>query len=168
MIGGLGYFYPKYGFGTDSIVEFEVVLANGTIISATQSRNSDLWLALRGGGSNFGIVTKLNYTTYPLGDIWGGDVVYPISSIDANVQAFSDFAANPDYDENAAVMMNYHWAPADGNILDNQLVYAKPVVAPAAFSEFYAIPNQLANTTAITNIPAMSNAQAARSPDGYQ
>lgn len=150
------------------MVEFEVVLANGSIVSATKSSNSDLWLALRGGGSNFGIVTKIVYTTYPQGDVWGGDVVYPTSSLDANLQAFYNFGANPNYDENAAVMMNYHWSPTDGNILDNQLVYAKPVVAPPAFSGFYAIPDQLANTTVLTNIPALSEAQAARSPDGFQ
>ncbi|KAH8197069.1 hypothetical protein TruAng_008776 [Truncatella angustata] len=166
--GGLGYLYPKTGFAVDSVVEFEVVLANGTIVSATKSVNSDLWRALKGGGSNFGVVTKIVYTTYPLGDVWGGDVVYPVSSIDAELRAFYNFAANPSYDDNAAVMMNFHWSPTDGNILDNQYIYAKPVVAPPAFAEFYTIPNQIFNSTAVTNIPALSAAQSARSPAGLQ
>ncbi|KAK6821755.1 oxidoreductase [Apiospora arundinis] len=166
--GGVGYLYPKTGFMADSVVQFEVVLADGSIVNASKDVNTDLWRALRGGGSNYGIVTNLLASTVPVGDIWGGDAVYPPSAIGDLAQAFSRFTANPDYDEDSAVMMSYHWNPTDGNIIDNQYVYAKPVVSPAAFSEFYPIKGLLADMTAVTNIPAMSTAQGARSPSGLQ
>lgn len=166
--GGVGYLYPKTGFMADSVVQFEVVLADGSIVNASKDVNTDLWRALRGGGSNYGIVTNLLASTVPVGDIWGGDAVYPPSAIGDLAQAFSRFTANPDYDEDSAVMMSYHWSPTDGNIIDNQYVYAKPVVSPAAFSEFYPIKGLLADMTAVTNIPAMSTAQGARSPSGLQ
>ena len=145
-----------------------MVLADGRIATATKDVNSQLWRALKGGGSILGIVTKMVYHTFAQGDIWGGDMVWATSALDDVLQAFYDFVADPRYDENAAIMMSYHWAPADGNIINNQFVYAKPVVKPPVFSAFYPIKDQLADGTSVTNIPAMSAAQTARSPDGSQ
>ena len=48
------------------MVNYEVVLASGEIINANASANSDLWRALKGGGSNFGIVTRFDLETYPI------------------------------------------------------------------------------------------------------
>ncbi|PIG89960.1 hypothetical protein AARAC_010226 [Aspergillus arachidicola] len=56
--GGSTYYMAQTGFGCDSIKNFEVVLTNGTIVNANEDENSDLWRALKGGGSNFGIVTR--------------------------------------------------------------------------------------------------------------
>ncbi|QKX64236.1 uncharacterized protein TRUGW13939_11409 [Talaromyces rugulosus] len=56
--GGSTYYMAQTGFGCDSIVNYEVVLINGSIINANSTANSDLWRALKGGGSNFGIVTR--------------------------------------------------------------------------------------------------------------
>ncbi|KAK8127344.1 oxidoreductase- FAD-binding [Apiospora sp. TS-2023a] len=142
--GGVGYLYPKTGFMADSVVEFEVVLADGSIVKANKDANPDLWRALRGGGSNYGIVTNLLVATVPgVGSVWGGDV-------------------------DAAVMMSYHWSPSDGNIIDNQYVYAKPKAKPAAFAGFYAVDGMIVDATSMTTIPAMSTAQGARSPSGLQ
>ncbi|KAK8043809.1 oxidoreductase [Apiospora phragmitis] len=166
--GGVGYLYPKTGFAADSVAEYQVVLANGTIVQANKSTNSDLWRALPGGGSNFGVITNIVYDTIPLGDIWGGDVVWSSDSIAGLAQAFYDFAANPSYDPDTAVMMSYHWSPTDGNIIDNQFIYAKPAAKPAAFSGFYNVSGMVVDTATVTNIPAMSEAQNARSPSGFQ
>jgi FAD/FMN-containing dehydrogenase len=51
----------KRGFGCDSIVNYEVVLANGSVINANRDRNKSLWKALKGGGPNFGIIYDLSY-----------------------------------------------------------------------------------------------------------
>lgn len=53
----------------DSIVAAEVVLANGTIVTASNTTNVDLFNVLRGGGNNFGIVTTYTLQTYPLGQV---------------------------------------------------------------------------------------------------
>ena len=63
--GGLSFFTPKLGFGCDSVVNFEVVLANGSIINANETANPDLWKALKGGSSNFGIVTRFDLEAIP-------------------------------------------------------------------------------------------------------
>ncbi|KAF9524366.1 FAD binding domain-containing protein [Crepidotus variabilis] len=64
--GGISTFSPKYGLVTDNILQFTVVLANGSIVTANSIQNTDLFWALRGGGpSTFGIVLTVTYKTYP-------------------------------------------------------------------------------------------------------
>ena len=65
--GGLGYLRNKYGLSCDNLVAAQVVLANGQMVNANQSENSDLFWGLRGGGGNFGIVTCFTYRAFPVG-----------------------------------------------------------------------------------------------------
>lgn len=60
-------FSGKTGFACDSVLEFEVVLASGEVVRANTEANSDLWIALRGGLNNFGIVTSLKLALSSLG-----------------------------------------------------------------------------------------------------
>jgi hypothetical protein len=63
--GGLSFFTPRRGFSCDSVVNHEVVLANGSIVNANASAHSDLWKALKGGSGNFGIVTRYDMNAIP-------------------------------------------------------------------------------------------------------
>ncbi|KAH7403898.1 hypothetical protein BKA64DRAFT_573975, partial [Cadophora sp. MPI-SDFR-AT-0126] len=63
--GGNSWYTARTGFACDSVVNFEVVLASGEIVNANSSSNSDLWRALKGGGSNFGIVTRFDVQAFP-------------------------------------------------------------------------------------------------------
>ncbi|OJD15763.1 hypothetical protein AJ78_04020 [Emergomyces pasteurianus Ep9510] len=63
--GGSTYFMGREAFACDSVRNFEVVLTNGTIVNANRGENADLWLALKGGGSNFGIVTRFDMEALP-------------------------------------------------------------------------------------------------------
>ena len=64
--GGLSFSSRKYGIGVDQAVDFEVVLTNGTVVTADACTNSDLYFALRGGGGGtYGVVTKVHYKVYP-------------------------------------------------------------------------------------------------------
>ncbi|KAI1503595.1 FAD binding domain-containing protein [Biscogniauxia marginata] len=63
--GGNSFFTGRMGFGCDSVVNFEVVLANGTIVNANSTANMDLWQGLKGGTSNFGIVTRFDIEAIP-------------------------------------------------------------------------------------------------------
>ena len=74
--GGLSYMSAQYGWAASSVVEFEVVLANGTVTTASATRNRHLFRALRGGGNLFGIVTAYVLQTYRQGNIYGGNLVY--------------------------------------------------------------------------------------------
>jgi FAD/FMN-containing dehydrogenase len=63
--GGISWYTARTGFACDSVVNYEVVLASGEIVNANVSVNPDLWRALKGGGSNFGIVTRFDVEAFP-------------------------------------------------------------------------------------------------------
>lgn len=150
------------------MVEFEVVLANGSIVSATKNVNNDLWRSLKGGGSNFGILTKLVISTTPIGEIWTSSSAYDISAKDGVIQAFYDFVANPDYDPKADLLMNYFYSPSSGFQFANLYAYAEPIEKPAAFDSFYSIQGQIGNVSNVTTVPDYSVNQDGTSPAGFQ
>jgi FAD/FMN-containing dehydrogenase len=76
--GGLGWLMPKHGLALDNLRSAELVMANGSVKRASADENADLFWAIRGGGSNFGIAASLEYELHPVGPIiTGGLVAHP-------------------------------------------------------------------------------------------
>jgi FAD/FMN-containing dehydrogenase len=69
--GGLSFLSTQYGWAANNIVSFEVVLANATIVTASNTSHVDLYKALKGGGNNYGIVTSYNMIAHPMGEVSG-------------------------------------------------------------------------------------------------
>jgi hypothetical protein len=94
------------GLACDNIDRFEAVLANGTIVNADRNTHSDLWWALRGGGNQFAIVTRMWSQAHPAGvngKIWGGIRAYSIDKREKLFRAVTRFVR--DYpDAKAAVI----------------------------------------------------------------
>jgi FAD/FMN-containing dehydrogenase len=67
--GGLSFLSTQYGWAANNIASFEVVLANATIVTASNTSNPDLYKALKGGGNNYGIVTAYNMIAHPMGEV---------------------------------------------------------------------------------------------------
>lgn len=100
LAGGISFISRRYGWGLDNVRNYEVrwsqpthmivlssltyyqlVLANGSISSISQLNHPDLYWALRGGGNNFGIVTRFDMEAHPLTPMWGGCNIIPIEGI---------------------------------------------------------------------------------------
>jgi FAD/FMN-containing dehydrogenase len=65
--GGMGWLSRKHGLSIDNMTSAEVVTADGQILRADESTNSDLFWAIRGGGGNFGVVTEFEFALHPVG-----------------------------------------------------------------------------------------------------
>lgn len=140
--GGKNYFSRKYGFGCDNIYGYEVVLANGKIVYASSVENRDLWLALKGGSNNFGIITRYDVATYKLDGMWGGinTLSYSPESLDYNAQAYHDFMLPGNFDDSAdlGVLLGFFQGTF---FLQNTLFYSKPEANATCFKNFTAIPS---------------------------
>jgi hypothetical protein len=76
--GGIGYLTRQYGLSVDNIVSADVVLADGSFVTASESENSDLFWAIRGGGGNFGVVTSLTFRLHPVDTVIWGPMLWPL------------------------------------------------------------------------------------------
>lgn len=150
--GGISFFSPRYGFVCDSVQNFEVVLGSGAIVSANATSNPTLWAPLKGGSNNFGVVTRFDMKTFAQGDMWGGEIVYPITTLDAQLEAFVAYANQPEYDIYGALINSYAWSAATGFVVDNEYTYSEPTAYPASFANFTAIGPEYLNTMRITNL----------------
>ncbi len=65
--GGWGYLTRRFGWTVDNLEEVEIVTADGRVRTANERSNADLFWAVRGGGGNFGIVTRFRYRLHPVG-----------------------------------------------------------------------------------------------------
>ncbi len=95
--GGEGKLMGKYGAACDNLLSALLVTVDGRQVEVSQKSNPDLFWAIRGGGGNFGVVTRLEYRLHPLTDVLAGTLMYAAGRIPELLQAFSEFvAAEPD------------------------------------------------------------------------
>ncbi|KAI1368143.1 putative FAD-binding oxidoreductase [Xylaria arbuscula] len=144
---GLSYLSDLYGLACDNVVNFEIVLADGSIVNANKHSHADLWWALKGGANNFGIVTRFTLTTYPTGLVWGGYRVYTLDALPALFDALLVYQSAVVKDPYANLMMQAFPLNGTLGVLLN-MVYNKPVENPTAFTPFHDIP-AIANTVHI-------------------
>ncbi|WPG99209.1 oxidoreductase FAD-binding protein [Acrodontium crateriforme] len=172
--GGLSFFSPQHGFVCDTVTRYEVVLPCGEIVNATETSYSDLWLALKGGSNNFGIVTAFEQTAFPQGNFWGGFVGNDVSTFPAQFEALEAFTANPHYDPYAAFINSYVFNLKSGGwYAANQYTYTKSLGTstkplnpqPEVFDNFTALPTFF-STMRTSNITDFTTELAAHNAGG--
>jgi FAD/FMN-containing dehydrogenase len=85
LSGGHGYLSRQYGLTVD------VVLADGSFVTASERENVDLFWALRGGGGNFGVVTSFLFRTHPVATVYGGPIIFDFADAAQVMRWYRDF-----------------------------------------------------------------------------
>ncbi len=95
--GGLGHLTRKYGLSIDSLLEADMVLADGQFVTASPESHPDLFWAIRGGGGNFGIVTSFLFRLHPVSTVCAGPTLWPVEDASEVLQWYREFLpAAPD------------------------------------------------------------------------
>jgi FAD/FMN-containing dehydrogenase len=127
--GGFGYLTRRWGWTSDNVVGMDIVTADGRLVRASGDENPDLFWGLRGGGGNFGVVTGIDYTLYPVGpEVVGGLVAWPAAEAPKVLELYRTLAEQAPPELTLVVLRRpappAPWLPKD--------MHGKPIVAMLA------------------------------------
>jgi FAD/FMN-containing dehydrogenase len=92
--GGIGHLTAQHGLTCDNLIGAEVVTPSGAVVSAGEGEDTDLLWALRGGGGNFGVATRLEFRLHPLERVVGGRLVYAGPGVRDVIRLYRDIVAD--------------------------------------------------------------------------
>ncbi len=99
--GGIGHLTRKYGLSCDNLISADVVLADGSFVTASEKKNPDLFWGLRGGGGNFGVVTSFEFRLHPVSEVMAGPILWPLEKSREALRLYRDFMDKAPDDLNA-------------------------------------------------------------------
>jgi FAD/FMN-containing dehydrogenase len=115
-------------------------------VNANKNENADLFRAIRGGQSNFGIVTRFDIITHKQPSYWGGGILYPDFTEDAQLQAWVDLKKG-EHDPHVAVVQSFlYFGAQKAFVVSNNMVYLRPVEKPEGLKGFEDIQPQIQGT----------------------
>ncbi|KAG7038309.1 hypothetical protein JMJ77_0013629 [Colletotrichum scovillei] len=139
--GGLSWLLPRHGFACDTVVNYEVVLASGDIINANKSDNADLFIALKGGACNFGIVSRFDLEAFEATEVWGGLHICNTSSTSTSIQNFVNYVHNIEEDLDTSYGIMWGWQPSlRTNMLTFVICNTQGVANPPMLAKVLEIP----------------------------
>ncbi|RCI10030.1 hypothetical protein L249_8735 [Ophiocordyceps polyrhachis-furcata BCC 54312] len=175
--GGQSLFQAKMGWVVDNVLEYQLVLASGDVVTASQHRRPDLFKALKGGNTNFGIVTRVKITAFDFPGMWSGQVISSMDKgptnrsdlLDGVSHALVKFVAdnNKDVDSGAQVATAY-LRHNGGQILLSALTNVANVANPPSLRSFSALPNQVLSTGGHVKIGDFVHQLTELQPTGFR
>jgi FAD/FMN-containing dehydrogenase len=91
LLRGVGWMVRKLGLTLDHVVAVELVTAEGNLVRASEAEYPDLFWAVRGGGGNFGVATYLEIEAFPIGQVYGGMVLYDMQDLKKVFTGWRDY-----------------------------------------------------------------------------
>jgi FAD binding domain/Berberine and berberine like len=92
--GGTGYLTRKHGLTIDNLLEVDMVLADGSFVTASKDKHADLFWAVRGGGGNFGVVTSFLFQAHPVKTVFAGPIFWDAQEAKRVMRTYRDFIPN--------------------------------------------------------------------------
>jgi FAD/FMN-containing dehydrogenase len=89
--GGIGHLTRNFGLAIDNLLSVDIVLADGSFVTANKDNNQDLFWAVRGGGGNFGVVTAFTFKLHPLSTVYAGPILYELDKAEAVLKWYRKF-----------------------------------------------------------------------------
>ncbi|KAK8008139.1 oxidoreductase [Apiospora marii] len=175
--GGMSIFLAEKGWTANNIIDYEIVLANGSIVHANQASNPDLFLALKGGGSNFGVLTHITVNNAQLSNlVYAGQVINLLTdqSTSSLLKALTKYTKANNKDQSAGLQTMFKLG-SDGKDEAETLyghrvgpVSVIPFLPPAIFGELLRVPSQTLAIAAPAPMNVMSSIAQDAQADGFR
>ncbi|KAL2067082.1 hypothetical protein VTL71DRAFT_1506 [Oculimacula yallundae] len=153
LAGGINFYGNQKGFSADNVIQYEVVLANGNIVTASKNNNADLFWALKGGSSNFGIVTRFDIKTIPSKKVFAGIISVSSENVPALLAATARYSANITDPKSHIVPATIATTRSPVDFIAAVILFydSETISDPACFKPFFDIPS-IGNTMAFKTI----------------
>lgn len=154
--GGLSFYSSRVGWGVDTLLSADIILADGELITASSSSHPELFKALHGGGAhNFGIVVNLTLKLYPYSGFWGGMNIVAEEHFESMFQAYDTYTNDLRCEDKSHMIMDF--ARHEGAmIVCHTMAYTEPRSDPPIFDGLRKLP-QILNTCRLTDISDLAN-----------
>ena len=175
--GGQSLFVAERGWAVDNIINYEIVLGTGEIVNANQTNNPDLFKALKGGNTDFGIVTRVDLVTFPFDGLWGGEVLIDLNGPQANrsvtldkiVQATVDYTScNNIVTDTAVQIETYYQRDNGGQFLLAAVANTKGIENTTNLEGYLNLPNQAKNDVGHVALADFVHSVSAFQTEGYR
>ncbi|HXH49258.1 MAG TPA: FAD-binding oxidoreductase [Terriglobia bacterium] len=174
--GGIGHLARRYGLTIDNLLSVDVLLADGTLVTADAKENSDLFWAVRGGGGNFGVVTSFLFRLNPVDMVHAGPTFWPMEQTEEVLKTYREFIVQAPEDVNGFfAYLTIPPAPMFPENLHNQKVCGvmwcctgKPEAADKATRPMRSVGKPLLDQVGQVPFPAVQSLFDGLYPPGHQ